>query len=105
MLLAVLLLAQTMGAMHRVAHYKQTESAVAHVVSENSSPINALWGDHSNPSDCRVFDQSCPDLLELSDGQISLSTSPSLWVVAGLQARFALFERFYLAHGPPAAVT
>jgi hypothetical protein len=104
MLLVLLLLAQTLGAMHRVAHAKPMESAASHVVSETSNSIQALWGDHSNGSDCRVFDQTCPDLVEFSNWQIAPSIPSFFWAGALLQARFTLFERFYLAHGPPAAL-
>ncbi len=103
LLLAVLLLAQTVGVMHRAAHFKPMEGAYPAVVTENSSPLHALWGDHSNASDCRVFDQSCPDLFDVSGWQIPLFLSPAFWIVVSRHVRFALFERFYLAHGPPAA--
>lgn len=104
LLLAVLLLAQTIGAMHRIAHYKHADIAYAQLAVEIASPVHSLWGDHSNASDCRVFDQNCPDLLVFSNWQLSLAQSLPAWIVAVCQARFSLFERFYSAQGPPAAL-
>lgn len=104
MLLVVVLLAQTMGVMHRIAHSKQIEGASTHLGRDGASPLYSLWGDHSNASDCRVFDQNCPDLLVFSNWQLSLAQSLPAWIVAVCHARFSLFERFYSAQGPPAAL-
>lgn len=104
MLLAVLLLAQTIGVMHRIAHSKHAESAYAQLALESTSQMHSLWGDHNNASDCRVFDQNCPDLLVFANWQLTLTQSLPTFIVALLQARFSLFERFYSAQGPPVAL-
>lgn len=104
MLLAVLLLAQTIGVMHRTAHYKQIEGAYTHLAVESTGALSSLWGEHNNASDCRVFDQNCPDLLVFANWQLTLAQSLPALIVALLQARFSLFERFYSAQGPPVAL-
>jgi hypothetical protein len=97
-LFVVLLLAQTIGAMHRVAHAKGSGEQVA---SESLEGVNSLWGQHSNSSDCQAFDQNCPDLLVFSNWQFSLTQLIPVWIITNLQAQFSNFERFYSAQAPP----
>jgi hypothetical protein len=54
--------------------------------------------------DCQLFDQSCPDALN-TPVFVLMSVMPALsWLAATLHERFALFERFYAARGPPAVL-
>ena len=110
-LLTALVLVQTVGVLHRVAHAHGTHSVVA--VDDATAAasgqnlmagLQRLWGEHSNAVDCQLFDQSCPDTLHTS-AWVLLPVLPALsWLAATLHERFALFERFYAARGPPAVL-
>jgi hypothetical protein len=100
-LFVVLLLAQTMGAMHRVAH---AQSSIEQGASENLEGLNSLWSNHGNSSDCQSFDQSCPDLLLLSSWHFTPTQLIPVWIVTNLQAQFSYFERFYSAQAPPVSL-
>ena len=103
-LLTAMVLAQTVGLLHRVVHAKRDGEAVASASGHaTASSLWALWGEHSNASDCQQFDQSCPDLLLHTAWALPVQTLPALWLVVLLRERFALFERFYAARGPPPA--
>jgi hypothetical protein len=66
--------------------------------------LQRLWGDHSHAVDCQLFDQSCPDALH-TPAFVLMPVMPALtWLAATLHERFALFERFYAARGPPAVL-
>ena len=107
-LLTALILVQTVGVMHRVAHAQQSAGVVSHaapaVVKDDVSVLAAIWGDHSNSAECQLFDQTCPDLLHLPVWALSAVSVEPIWMAALLLERFALFERFYAARGPPAAL-
>jgi hypothetical protein len=100
-LLAAWVLLQTVGVMHRVVHAHPSTVAALHVTSDSSSVLSTIWGEHSNSTDCRLFDQSCPDLLHVS----TLVLLPVLPVAHGtapvLPERLGWGERFYAARGPP----
>ena len=101
LLLLALMWMQTVGVMHRVAHAKSSAGATVHVASDTSGVLSAIWGEHSNSTECRLFDQSCPDLLHVP----TLVLVPVLPVAHGttavLPARLGWGERFYAARGPP----
>jgi hypothetical protein len=108
MLLTALVLMQTVGVLHRVAHAHGSHSAVA--VEPASAPtsgqdlmagLQRFWGDHSNAVDCQLFDQSCPEVLHTPDFLFTPVMPAPIWLASTLQERFALFERFYAARGPP----
>ena len=110
-LLTALVLAQTLGVIHRVAHAHGAHSEVAvQGATEAASGqdlmagLQRLWGDHSHAVDCQLFDQSSPDaLLTPAWGAMPVLPAHS-WLAATLHERFALFERFYAARGPPAVL-
>lgn len=110
--LAALVLVQSVGLLHRVAHAHHTNSAGAVQVPlvDNASPdpssklIARLWGDHSGMAECQLFDQACPDVLVMPFLAWALSSPVPTWTAVVLQERFALFERFYGARGPPFAL-
>jgi hypothetical protein len=107
-LLTALIMVQTVGVLHRVAHAQQSAGSLSHaapvVVKDDASLLAAIWGDHSNSAECQLFDQTCPDLLQVPVWALpAVSTVPS-WGTAALSERFALFERFYAARGPPAVL-
>jgi hypothetical protein len=110
-LLTALVLVQTLGVMHRVAHAHGSHSALAteHATLVATSQdlmagLQRLWGDHSHAVDCQLFDQSCPDALH-TPAFVLMPVMPALtWLAATLHERFALFERFYAARGPPAVL-
>lgn len=104
LLIGVVWLAQTLGAMHRVAHAKHFQGHVPQVEVVAPHPVDALWGDHSNASDCRVFDQNSPDLLGCSQLALTLPFAMPAWGAMALPVRLMLFERFYAAQGPPVAL-
>ena len=107
-LLTALIMVQTVGVLHRVAHAQQSAGAfsnAAPVVAEGDvSLLAAIWGDHSNSAECQLFDQTCPDLLNWPVWSLPALSANSTWMAAALSERFALFERFYAARGPPAAL-
>jgi len=110
-LLTALVLVQTLGVLHRVAHAHNAHPvAVSDVAtSAASSPgmltsLQQLWGGHSNAVDCQLFDQSCPDVLHAPAGWLMPALLAPSWLATTLQERFALFERFYAARGPPAVL-
>lgn len=111
LLLTALVLVQTVGVLHRVAHAHGTHGAVAvepaaAVASGQDlmAGLQRLWGDHSNAVDCQLFDQNCPDALH-TPVLLVMSVMPAhSWLAASLHERFALFERFYAARGPPAGL-
>jgi hypothetical protein len=110
-LLTALVLMQTVGLLHRVAHghVMHSNAAVDHatpvtVPQDLMTGLQRLWGDHSNAVDCQLFDQSCPDAMH-TPVLVLLPALPALsWMAATLNERFALFERFYAARGPPAVL-
>jgi hypothetical protein len=111
LLLASLVWVQTVGVLHRVAHAHGLHSAVAVEFATAPSAgqdliagLQRLWGDHSNAVDCQLFDQSCPDALHIPVFLILPVMPAPSWVAATLHERFALFERFYAARGPPAVL-
>ena len=106
LLLTALVLVQTVGVLHRVAHAQQSASVFSHVApavaQDDVSVLAAIWGDHSNSAECQLFDQTCPDLLHAPAWTLPAVSAVPTWVTAVLRERFALFERFYAARGPPA---
>jgi len=111
-LLTTLLLVQTVGVLHRVAHAHHSASVVstqaqttdASNTHEGAALLARLWGEHSSLAECQLFDQTCPDLwLTPTMALLPLLPAPS-WTALVLKERFALFERFYAARGPPAAL-
>lgn len=103
-LLTALMLVQTVGVLHRVAHAQQSSGVTTHAVGNSSSVLTSIWGEHSNSADCQLFDHACPDLLQVAVWVLPTNLPATTWVTALLQERFALFERFYAARGPPVAV-
>lgn len=100
-LLTALLWVQTVGLLHRVAHAQQSTMVSKHLTSRTSGPLAALWGEHGNSAECQLFDQACPDLLEIN---VWIAIPPLVLLMLGeavLVERFALFERLYAARGPP----
>lgn len=111
-LLMALVLVQSVGVLHRVAHAHHSASAVStHVqvtevtnTHEGAVLLARLWGAHSSLAECQLFDQMCPDLwLTPTLALLPLLPAPS-WTARVLQERFALFERFYAVRGPPALI-
>ncbi len=110
-LLTALVLVQTIGVMHRVAHAHGSHSALAtepatSVVTGQDlmAGLQRLWGDHSHAVDCQLFDQNCPDALHTPVWVFVPEQHAHSWLAATLRERFALFERFYAARGPPAVL-
>jgi hypothetical protein len=66
--------------------------------------LQRVWGDHSNAVDCQLFDQSCPEALHTPVYLVLPMMPAHSWLAATLHERFALFERFYAARGPPAVL-
>jgi hypothetical protein len=110
-LLTALVLVQTLGVLHRVAHAHNAHPEVVSDVNKAAAlkpgmftSLQRLWGGHSNAVDCQLFDQSCPDALH-THVLLVMPVMPAIsWLAATLHERFALFERFYAARGPPAVL-
>jgi hypothetical protein len=107
-LLMALIMLQTVGVLHRVAHAQQSAGVFSHaapaVVQDDVILLAAIWGEHSNSAECQLFDQTCPDLLHVPVWALPAVSVVPTWVASVLRERFALFERFYAARGPPAAL-
>ena len=111
LILVALVLVQTLGVLHRVAHAHGVHSAVtteSPTLAASSQGLMAglqrVWGDHSHAVDCQLFDQSCPDALHTPAWGLVPVLPAHSWLAATLHERFALFERFYAARGPPAVL-
>lgn len=104
LLLTALVLVQTVGVLHRVAHAQKTSVVVSHVSVDATGVLAAIWGDHSTSAECQLFDQACPDLLHTPDVAWSTSLPLAFGVAVLFAQRFALFARFYAARGPPVAL-
>ena len=108
LLLTALVLVQTLGLLHRVVHAQQSAGVFSHaasaVATEDASFLVVIWGDHSSSAECQLFDQACPDLLHFPVWALLVLAAEPTWVAATLSERFALFERFYAARGPPAVL-
>ncbi len=113
--LVALVLVQSVGVLHRVAHTTDHAHGLAGVsthlglsvgkaaLPSEVNPIwTRLWGEHSSLADCQLFDQACPDLLHHVQFSAVTATASHVWQFATLQAHVSLFERFYAARGPPA---
>jgi hypothetical protein len=95
-LLTTLVVLQTMAVMHRVVH----------VQSNPSQPdlLAAIWCDDQNPGLCQLIDHACADVLATSTMATVAMPAFKTWSAFSLHERFALFERFYAARGPPAVL-
>jgi hypothetical protein len=100
-LLMALVLVQTVGVLHRVAHAQPSTGRATHALADTSAGLNALWGEHTTSAECQLFDQACPDLLHTPFAVLPTSLPIALWTPEVLAERFALFARFYAARGPP----
>ena len=110
-LLTALVLVQTVGVLHRVAHAHGSHNALAAESATAATSaqdliggLQRLWGDHSNAVDCQLFDQSCPDALHTPACVLMPLSLALSWLTVTRHERFALFERFYAARGPPAVL-
>lgn len=96
-LLACLVLIQTVGLVHRVAHVPDLHDRIDHPASS----LSFLWADHGSTSDCQLFDHACPDLLHTAAPALTTAPNLSAWSVPWYKERGALFERFFAARAPP----
>ena len=116
--LLALVCLQTLSVVHRIVHRESAAQRVTHTLQDlavahqkpTNSPSNPaevtpffadLWGEHKSLTDCQLFDQACPDALQHALFIDSYISPPAIRMGALLLERFALFERFYAARGPP----
>ena len=116
--LLALVCLQTLTVVHRIVHKESAAQRVTQTLQDiavaqqkpTNSPSNQvektpffadLWGEHKSLTDCQLFDQACPDALQHALHIDSYMPPPAVWMGAVLLERFALFERFYAARGPP----
>jgi hypothetical protein len=116
--LLALVCLQTLSVVHRIVHKESAAQRVTHTLQDlalahqkpTNSPSNPaevtpffadLWGEHKSLTDCQLFDQACPDALQHALFIDSYISPPAIRMGALLLERFALFERFYAARGPP----
>jgi len=116
--LLALVCLQTLTVVHRIVHKESAAQRVTHTLQDlavaqqkpTNSPSNPaevtpffddLWGEHKSLTDCQLFDQACPDALQHALFIDSYISPPAIRMGALLLERFALFERFYAARGPP----
>ena len=116
--LLALVCLQTLTVVHRIVHKESVADRVTQTLQDlavaqqkpthsPSSPAEEtlffadLWGEHKSLTDCQLFDQACPDALQHALYIDSYIPAPAIWLGLALLERFALFERFYAARGPP----
>ena len=116
--LLALVCLQTLTVVHRIVHRESAAQRVTQTLQDlglaqqkpTNSPSNPtevtpffddLWGEHKSLTDCQLFDQACPDALQHALFIDSYISPPAIRMGALLLERFALFERFYAARGPP----
>ena len=100
-LLTALVLLQTVGVMHRVAHAQQSTGVSVHVAADTSGVLAAIWGEHSNSAECQLFDQCCPDVWHVPAIALLSAHVASVWLTAVFEDRLVQPERFYVTRGPP----
>ena len=117
-LLLALVCLQTLTAVHRIVHQESVAQRVTQTLldqtvvyqkptssltstSDASKFFEDLWVEHKSLTDCQLFDQACPDALQHALHIDSYIPAPAIWLGLALLERFALFERFYSARGPP----
>ncbi|MBU6225799.1 MAG: hypothetical protein KGP13_13330 [Burkholderiales bacterium] len=116
--LLALVCLQTLTFVHRIVHQESAAQRVTQTLQDlavaqqrpthlpSSTAEEALffadlWGEHQSLTDCQLFDQACPDALQHALHIDSYIPAPAIWLGLVLLERFALFERFYAARGPP----
>ena len=116
--LLALVCLQTLTVVHRIVHKESAAQRLTQTLQDlavaqqkpTNSPSNPaevtpffadLWGEHKSLTDCQLFDQACPDALQHALFIDSYISPPAIRMGALLLERFALFERFYAARGPP----
>ena len=116
--LLALVCLQTLTVVHRIVHKESVAERVTQTLQDlavaqqkpTNSPSNSaeeapffedLWGEHKSLTDCQLFDQACPDALQHALFIDIYISPPAIRMGALLLERFALFERFYAARGPP----
>jgi hypothetical protein len=109
---------QTLTTVHRIVHQESVAQGVTQQQLEQNGVLHTqpnslkhsseiakffagLWGEHKSLTDCQLFDQACPDVLQHALFIDSYISPPAIWMGAVLLERFALVERFYAARGPP----
>ena len=100
LLLTAIVLIQTVGVLHRVAHAHSSNGSVS--INETAmADFTRLWGEHSSLAECQLFDQAVSDFLQTANFLPVSLILTFVWIKAQSQERFSLFERFYAARGPP----
>ena len=116
--LLALVCLQTLTVVHRIVHKESVADRVTQTLqdlavaqqrpthlpsstAEETLFFADLWGEHKSLTDCQLFDQACPDALQHALHIDSYIPAPAIWLGLALLERFALFERFYAARGPP----
>ena len=106
-LMMALVLVQTLGALHRVAHAQHAHNLLVTPTTDDSTAggsLPRLWGEHSNWVTCQVFDQAAPDFLYNTPVLMPLTSQPPLVGCVVLYERFASVARFFPTRGPPLAL-
>lgn len=100
LLLTAIVLVQTVGVLHRVAHSHTSNASVS--VSETTvADLTRLWGEHGSLAECQIFDQVASDFLQASNLETVALLLFFAWIKTASPERYSLFERFYAARGPP----
>ncbi len=111
-LLVVLVLAQTLGWMHRGLHGSSTQDGVARpalhaaghdAVTHTAGWMHDLFGSHADGSDCRLFDVlGKPGCAPAAS--VALGIPPALAFLASSHADFvARWAALFDARGPPSS--
>ncbi|MGA0569566.1 hypothetical protein ACO2Q9_02475 [Variovorax sp. VNK109] len=100
-----LVVAPWLGQVHGALHAKHAPRAVQAVAGQHSHPahgLEALFGDHGQTSECRLYDQlGHGDLLPCVPA-VALPVVPPAFVLAFLQGEaVARFAALFEARGPP----
>lgn len=117
-LLAVMVLAQASALMHRVLHVHapnvvgaahgtlaQGEHALPAPSASMATPVQSklgeLWGEHTQQSDCQLFDQLATVAPALTLSALGVAIAPCGLGMGVVPSPSSVFERFYSAQAPP----
>ena len=114
LLVAVLVMTQTMGLVHTITHGPSGSSLHSHdhdnehaevEASDSSHVLAALFSSHQDSSDCRLYDQASHDGGLVTAIQSTLPVMPPPFTVAIFQGEaLARWAALFDARGPPLTV-
>jgi len=117
----LVVLAQSVGLAHRLAHASHVGVAPNSLTLQSSAQALApgalspscelscaspaswggLFGEHNSTAECQLYDQLCDDAPIAGVAQAHALAMPPTWLALGLHERVAVHARFFSARAPP----